>query len=162
MKVNLDYLKSPIVPMYGVADIKLRTKRESAIKILGEPLRVIHKSDSREFLEYTGVTVVLEYNIVEHIVAELGYEGVTPNGLKVGSRWKEVLNLYPRTTFHEDEGLWYAPGINGMSFDIVRPPKPDETPADGSNWVDEMYDILDPENAFVISISVHDIRYGDI
>lgn len=80
------------------------------------------ESENREYLEYPGLTILLKYNVVDHIVGEQGYEGRTPDGLKVGVSWKELRQTHPNITFHADEYLWYMPGINGLSFDIVRPP----------------------------------------
>ncbi|MFQ5873860.1 MAG: hypothetical protein ACE5JL_08670 [Dehalococcoidia bacterium] len=155
---DLNLLDLRIIPMEGAAGVSIGGSKQTVLAKLGKPLRSRSGAEGMEFLEYAGVAVTLQNGKVLIIRAEQGYRGSTPEGLKVAATWKELRQIYPTVTFHEDELIWYVPGINGLSFDIVRPPRPDEQPMTPP-WVDEVYEILDPEHAFVLSIAVHQIRY---
>lgn len=157
--MDSNFLGLPILPTEGVAGIRIGEDSQTVLTRLGQPRRSRAGAEGFEFLEYPGVTVCLEHGRVCEVVAEDGYRGTTSRGLKVGATWKELRQLYPTIAFDEDERVWYVPGIDGLSFDIVRPPRAEEQPIIPP-WVNEEYEILDPEHAFVLSIAVHDIHYG--
>lgn len=154
-------LDVPIIPMEGLAGVKIGQSRKVVVAKLGEPNRVRLGAEGYEFLHYHGVTVCLRQGLAYEIVAEEGYRGRTREGVNVGATWHELRKIHPNITFHEDERLWYVPGIDGLSFDLVRPPRSEEQPINPP-WVDEEYEVLDPNHAFVRSIAVHQIQYDSV
>jgi hypothetical protein len=161
--VNPDYLSKPIIPTKGLAGIELGVPKSRIETEFGAPLRrrVCPEPDDRlEYLDYHGLSIVLTSGIVTVLAAEQGYLGTTPSGVQVGMPWKELKQIHPDISFYEEEYEWYVPGIDGLSFAIVRPPGPgDKNPS--SKWVDEWHAIMDPWQAFVISIDVHGKKYGE-
>jgi len=155
------YFLLPIVPLVGAGSIELGNAREDILRKIGKPLflRFLPAIQGKtQLFYYKGLTVWLQGGKVSEIDVEEGYEGATPQGLTVGASWSKLKQLYPTVTYHEEEHRWYVPGIDGLSFNIVRPPRDDEIPLD-IPWELERYTIIDPDHAFVFGIEVHDTRY---
>jgi hypothetical protein len=74
-------------------------------------------------------------------------------------RWRDLQEHFD-VKYDEFEGVWYVAGLAGLSFDIVRPPDEGEKPL-LPPWEDEVYEILDPDHAFVLSIAVHSLAFPD-
>ena len=148
----------PIVPGVSIGGVRLGETRQEVIRRLGVPppeaRRLRPGEGENEFLEYGPLTVWLKDGRVFQVVAEAGYQGQAPGGLAVGARWAELFNLYPEIAFHEEEGFWCVPGIEGLGLDLVRPPRAEEQSL-FPPWVDEEYMVIDPEHAFVLDIFVH-------
>lgn len=161
--MNEKRLHEPILPMIGLGGIRLGTEQAMVEAELGPPLRRKLGRDPKDRLEwwdYKGFFIDFKAGIVWSLAAEEGYLGATPSGVKVGFSWAQLKQIHPDLDFHEDAMVWYVPGIDGLSFDIVRPPGPgDVNPS--SKWIDEWYEVMNPWQAFVISIEVHSIRYGN-
>lgn len=151
----------PIVPLEGLAGVLLGWSRRQVEAKIGKPERATeeHKPEySRTLLFYKAFHVYLENDAVYVLYAEVGYRGTTPEGVRAGATWGELIRVYPGVIFSEEEDVWYVPGIDGLGFLISRPPRPREQPVNPP-WVREMYFIQDPERAFIDAIEVSDIRY---
>jgi len=158
----LDFLSLSIVPFVGAGGVEIGDKKKEVLAKIGRPMYLRpgpRKPVYREGLCYKGMSISLEDEKVYMITAEEEYKGSTKEGLKVGVTWTALKEIYPSVTFHENKMVWYVPGIDGMSFRIVRPPRDDEIPV-LFPYVDEEYEVVDKGRAFVYSISVHDLRYG--
>ncbi len=154
-------LESPIIPAVEIAGVRIGDTRDQVLAKIGKPSFArpgLRKPIYRERLHYAGLSVALEEFKVFMVIAEVGYKGATKEGLRAGASWSELNQIYPNVAFYETKMVWYVPGINGMSFSIVRPPHLHEIPA-MIPYVDEEYQMVDPTGAFVYSISVHDLRY---
>jgi len=147
-------VKQPIVPSVSVGGVCLGDSKEAVLERLGAPLTTKQAEGDVEFLEYGPITVCIEGGRAVELVAEQGYFGADPSGLRVGTPWAELLRIYPNVAPDEEEYEWYVPGLEGMSLDIVRPPGREEQPM-FTPWVDEWHWVQDPEHAFVLSIRIH-------
>lgn len=148
-----DPLDLPILPGVSIGGIVVGQSGAEVTAWLGEPYRIKAGRGERTVLEYHGLTVWLLKSRVYMLVAETGYRGRTPSGIAVGCSWHELKKIHPNIQFDEEEGIWFSPGVQELIFDIVRPPRTEEVPCVG-DWVDEENEVLDPDNAFVLSITV--------
>jgi len=163
-----DYLSLPINPGIGAGGIKLGDTAGSVVSRIGQPLFIRpgrELNGELEFHHYNGLVLAIKKTKVTEIVARQGYLGATPEGLSVGATWSELRQIYPHISFHERQMLWYVPEIDGLSVTIARPPRAEEHPMTvyenlDNQWVDEIYEVIDPEHAFVFSIEIHDAHYN--
>lgn len=167
MSRGVSPLCQPIVPKSGIGSICIGDTVESVEGVLGLPYEQVGNENELMLFSYPSLTVTIVKGRVQSISAEEGYEGSTPQGVRVGTSWTQLLKIHPDVRFVESKMMWCVPGLNGMSFDIVRPPSPlelvppppwyevEEEPAPALKWIDELYIVQDVTNAFVISISVH-------
>lgn len=148
------YLSAPILPTLGLGGIQVGDKRVDVVEILGLPtlsrLGAVAIEET-ELLEYPGVAVCLQRDRVWGVMALAGYAGRTPNGAYVGMPWRELLRVAPRILFHEGARTWYEPASPTLDYDVVRPWN--ENPEGG--WVEEIYEVMMPDQAIVDSISVY-------
>ena len=159
------YIQAPIVPKIGAGNIIIGDSRQDVLKKLGKPLfqrflQGLHGSIVHFHYGWSRIWLVQQR--VTEIDLQDGYQGATAEGLRPAASWQELAKTYPSVTYHEREHRWYVPGIDGLSFEIVRPPRPEEPDEIPINipWELERYYITDPKNAFVFSIEVHDITYS--
>jgi hypothetical protein len=177
------YLSLPIIPGVGAAGIQLGDTREDVLKKIGKPLYIryvtaLHGRD--RVFQYEELAVRLAADRVIEINLFRSYVGTTKEGLRPGASWEELKRTYPDVVFDEPAdqtapvgesvtdrevsgsqqnserlvgAAWPVPGVEGLSFDIVRPPKEDEIPL-GRPWDAELYVVTDPQNAFVYGIQV--------
>lgn len=160
-----DYIYAPIIPRVGAANVKIGDHRQEILKKLGKPLfqRYLQGiKDSIVQFHYGWSVIWLQKQKIIEIDVQSGYKGTTHEGLSVEASWSELIKVYPTVGYHEGEHRWYVPGIDGLSFNIVRPPRPEEPEEIPINipWELERYHIFDAEHAFVFAIEVHDTVYG--
>ncbi len=156
-----EYFFLPIIPFVGAGSINLGDTRQDILRKIGKPLYLSFIQGIRgkvQIFHYDVLEIWLPQEKVSEIDVVRGYQGSTKEGLTPGASWKKLREAYPTVSWHEDECRWYVPGIDGLSFDIVRPPRDDEIPL-SIPWEHERYVVIDPEHAFVFAIEVHDIRY---
>jgi hypothetical protein len=158
-----DYLYFPIIPLVGAGGIKIGDRERNVLDKLGDAAFIrpgrVPKEEVR-FLHYTGLMVYVWNGTVKEIHTRQGYLGTTAEGLGIGASWTTLRSIYPAITFSEEFGNWYVPGINGMSIEIFRPPRLEESATAGPErldhrWINELYEVMDPEHAFVGTIAVH-------
>lgn len=117
--------------MVGAAGVRLGETKEELIVNIGKPdfLQILTGAQGRIHLfHYTALVIWLTDGEITEINTKQGYKGSTPQGLTVGVPWRTLRHVYRRLTFHEEQNRWYSPGIDGLSFEIVRPPKEHEIP----------------------------------
>lgn len=167
------YSHLPILPLIGAGGVQLGNTAAEVLARLGKPLRtapVTAVTEGREGWQYGPLSIWLQHGVVYNIVAELGYVGITAEGLRVGVPWREAWRIYPTLAYYEEEAMWCVPGLNGISFDFVRPLHEGEfnildlswDPPYLEPWVDEIYEITDREQAFLCSVTLHDIYFSDL
>ena len=127
-----EYLSLPIIPLVGAADIELGNGQQEMLSKLGKPLyltfmralrgrnRLFHYKEL--VVRFTPGDKVFQIDVLKR------YTGTTKEGLGAGSSWEELKTIYPQITYDEDKCIWHVPGIEGLCFDIVRPPKAGEIP----------------------------------
>jgi hypothetical protein len=150
-----DYLSRPIIDRQEIGSIRPGETRESVISKIGMPGN-IRGEGKLEFFDYPSLMVVFVSGRVEDVIATVGYKGKTPDGVGIGTTWKELKSKYPYIYFEEEFGLWQIQGKAGLGFALMRPPGKDDE-AD-KPLVDEIWLVKDPEHAFVGEIFVFEVE----
>lgn len=155
--MTTDYLNERIIPRKSLGRLSLGMGEAQIVSRLGAPLS---KRGDKElvFFAYSGLEVCLHVGRCSMLIAEKGYSGTTPDGIGVGVKWKQLVKVHKNLKYHEEDSLWVVPGIHGLGFEIVRKLKPEEHPIHPP-WVMEIYEVLDPNHAFVQAIYVLDSDY---
>jgi hypothetical protein len=150
----LVYLDAPITRR-GLAGLEISHPLNEVVRILG---RASHRrkgkdpSDEMEILEYSGVTVILKKGKITGLWAEGPYRGATEDGLRVGMKWKELVNRL-ETYFDDERLVWRIVGWPSLEVTIV------SAHSSGSQPTNEFYEVTDPDHASVESIAVTDEPY---
>lgn len=153
--MSKEYLKEPIIPRKSIGGVNLGDSYDDVLARLGGPSEKSDKGEDSS-LTYPGLSIAFRHGVAFQLEAEEGYEGKTPDGVYVGMSWKTLKAMYGELKFDCDECyFWFVPGIEGLGFDIARPPRPHEQPIEPP-YVGEVYEVMDVDNAFVRDIYVLD------
>ena len=98
------------------------------------------------------VEAILHSGVVVQVISSSSKAGVTPRGIHVGTSYRHLVSL-ATLEYDEHQGLWADPGDPGVSYELVRPNRRKRTPEDPA-VVPELYDVTDPDHAFVGAIFV--------
>ncbi len=144
-------LELPILAGIGLGGISLGDSVDDVIARHGEPCERRGGGDEPfDSLNYGEVMVYFTERRAAMISAEMGYLGQTLQGAYPGMPWLEFLSVHP-DVYYDATWAWMVPGIDGLEFIIARD---DDHPAMPEEGVEEQVVVTDPENAFVLAISV--------
>jgi hypothetical protein len=149
-----DVLNGRLLPASGVGPLQLGIGIADVLREIGEPSETkesVGRDGTRHsFLAYPGIAVHLIDGRVEELIVEKGFLGSTPDAITVGTSWGELSRAHPGLTFDGEEfHAWIDRQTPGIWFRVARPT--DQTPA---GFIDEEYEVTDPDRAFVIAIHV--------
>lgn len=140
----------PILPAIGLAGISLGDSVDDVIALHGAPLERREVTSAVDALKFECLFVLFDRDRAVTISAEDGYLGQTLQGAYVGMCWRELQQLYP-DIYYDATWIWVPPSIDGIEFSIG---VPNDDPASPFDTIDEEVEVTDPDNAFVVSISV--------
>ncbi len=115
-------------------------------------------ADRNEFMliRVGNVRAILHSLRIVQVLSRSTEVGVTPRGIHVGTTYRHLSSLVT-LEYNEEEGLWADPGDPGVSYELVRPNRRKRTPEDPA-VVPELFDVTDPEHAFVGAVFVDEIE----
>ena len=170
MRFASSYITQPILPNIGIGGFELGVSIDEVIDAMKRSPDETEVSGDYVYHKYEGVEFSALNGVIDSITALEGYRGTTPQGVHVLMSWEELYEIHPDIGFDGTNWVWCLPEERGISFDIVRPPKPIESrplpkeieemygPSPPPQWVEEIYDIEDHEHAFVRSIVIDNFK----
>ncbi|MEA3502003.1 MAG: hypothetical protein U9R47_04455 [Actinomycetota bacterium] len=141
-----------ILPGSSMCGVSLGDSKPDVLRVLGAP-NASQIKESHQFLEYEDLTVVLLDDSVFMLIAESPACGRTPEGIKVGAPWRQLVESLGDVEYDEEEGLWASASHPGVWYEVVRPAHSYEQPLDPP-YVPELYSVGDDRVAHVRRVYV--------
>lgn len=141
-----------VVPGESMGGVRLGWTQAEVIAFRGRPTEVRQNEDSVTIF-YEDLEVDLRDDSVFEIITRSSSFKVPSSGAGVGTPWRALERLLPDIEYDEEEALWYSPSEPGVWYRVVAPKRGRRRQGDSEvEW--EMYDVADPEKAYVDTIFV--------